>query len=408
MSDPSVGDKRKLGEKDVSHILCDRKEVISHIKFATTFNRIAKVHLFEANDELLEAIKENQDVKILGAAPESDAILCTRKNTFQIKKAETSNELLLVPPTEDPENDFTIENRNSFYYELSLADTSNKFNKLKEILRPTEYSGLSGEGKYFNDDVFMTFSDLQNIIQTSELELRKAMVEQGVVMIGEYTRLLSENTCREVSTDLIDTIIATGMSLDSVSEEQLRRDMPDADSEILKFILSRLGSRHEENAGNAGETWSLSTEKVQVEVVTQVFETAGKDKLWIEEDLMMAWSARFPGATTPDKSLLKGVALCEDCIMIDDTPMLVSSISSKQLLKSAKIIKCHRYFPVAKLSLDPPTRFKELFSARPRFTDPNDMEPYLSSLYGGIGQPKSLAELLMKYTRKDEDAYISK
>ena len=52
-------------------------------------------------------------------------------------------------------------------------------------------------------------------------------------------------------------------------------------------------------------------------------------------------------------------------------------------------------------------RFQELYTIRKSYTV-DELSPYLTDLHGGPGQPRSLLELLLTYTRTVDDKFLLK
>jgi hypothetical protein len=52
----------------------------------------------------------------------------------------------------------------------------------------------------------------------------------------------------------------------------------------------------------------------------------------------------------------------------------------------------------------PQERFRKLYSIKPKYVI-EELDPYCSGLVGGLGQPKSNAELVLKFSRIIESKY---
>eukprot|EP01034_Spumella_vulgaris_P021397 gene21397-27427_t len=136
-----------------------------------------------------------------------------------------------------------------------------------------------------------------------------------------------------------------------------------------------------------------------IEVPEDVFELVmGGESLKIilasREEFFEEWSLTTPGVTcsgpgmAEHEHLLRGLALRE--------PIAGNNSFA------------YKYFSIADLSLDPKTRFSQLFAVKPRFRL-DELEPYLVGLFGPGGVlPKSQAELLLQHTKCVDDLYILK
>lgn len=104
---------------------------------------------------------------------------------------------------------------------------------------------------------------------------------------------------------------------------------------------------------------------------------------------MLMWSMRTPGIVNPNEELLEGVALKEE-VYANGSPVLH-----------------YRYLSVDDLPIEAKLRFAHLFQVKNRYKL-KELEPYCLDLIGGVGQPKSLAELALQHARLIDDYYFSK
>lgn len=65
-------------------------------------------------------LKEGDSLTLIGEGGE-DAVLCSSKTTYAIKKVEMSNEIYLVSAFPSEKSDFTIEAAASHYYEVGIV-----------------------------------------------------------------------------------------------------------------------------------------------------------------------------------------------------------------------------------------------------------------------------------------------
>lgn len=101
------------------------------------------------------------------------------------------------------------------------------------------------------------------------------------------------------------------------------------------------------------------------------------------------WSSRIPGVVTPNEKLLSGIAITEEL--------------TKQGIKS----KYYKYLFEEDLPNDPKSRFAQLYHAKTSYKI-NELEPYCKAFYGGVGQPKSLVELVLIFSKVVDDSYYAK
>lgn len=101
---------------------------------------------------------------------------------------------------------------------------------------------------------------------------------------------------------------------------------------------------------------------------------------------MLSWAARTPGKAAPSPALLAGI-----CVKVE----------------SAGEERYH-FLPLEGMGgNDAVTRLQALFAIKPGYRQ-EELEPYLSPLVGGAGQPKAVPELLLLHARLVEGVYLAK
>ena len=96
------------------------------------------VRLIEISEDMAKCIERGEALSIIGSNDTSkggstDAVLCSQNKTFTIKKVETSNSVLIVPPSN--ENTYQIHSLSQYYYELK--PTPARTERIVELLRRT-------------------------------------------------------------------------------------------------------------------------------------------------------------------------------------------------------------------------------------------------------------------------------
>nr|XP_053651170.1 sister chromatid cohesion protein DCC1-like [Cherax quadricarinatus] len=109
------------------------------------------VVLLELDSTLLETIKQEQRAVLRGDLQEA-VVLCTKDKTYEVRKAETSNSLVLVPelslPGSEEAGDRTLHNRQVcgiHYTYLEVRPCKPRIQKLRELLAEVPYSGPQSE-----------------------------------------------------------------------------------------------------------------------------------------------------------------------------------------------------------------------------------------------------------------------
>ncbi|XP_071531976.1 sister chromatid cohesion protein DCC1 isoform X2 [Panulirus ornatus] len=165
---------------------CDGKEIV----------------LLELDAKVLETLKE--DSAVLRGDPEAGAVLCTKSRTYEVREAETSNSLVLIPhlslATGEGSKERTLQNRQVcgiHHTYLEIRPCKPRTQKLRELLEECPYSGSQGENQD-GEKTRYTWSDLLDLVQCSEEELDKALQElEAYHLYGDtlYT-LRDDKVCR--------------------------------------------------------------------------------------------------------------------------------------------------------------------------------------------------------------------
>lgn len=157
-----------------------------------------------------------------GGGKTEEAVLCTDSQTYEIREAETSNNLVIIPGLlwpkesnlnesldksceEDALNDINTSNSNidvtitrsiqtqcahkilNTFYEVHQIKP--KFRKLYELLQLTRYSGQENEYKIDKRFLF-TYNQLLATVQASSKELQEGFLEIRAMEIDNYFRIL--------------------------------------------------------------------------------------------------------------------------------------------------------------------------------------------------------------------------
>ena len=370
------------------------------------------VRLIELPADVLKGIEEGQTLKIIGPSGDgksssssssgsgssgsksgpTDAVLCTSSKTYTIKKVETSNSVFVIPPSDDGGCDFKIHSLSQFYYELKSAPPRTE--RVSELLRRAEYHGVASEEAEADaaetdpSAPLLTYSELRAEVQASDEEFAASLFALGVVELRGKMRLLSKTAVREVTRDLIDTLMERGWPIDRVDHQECLVAMPGTDPVLLEFALKTLGTPDSNNSSSSSSSsgsslWSLSREAVCQATAHILFNAqAVPSAPWDCDDFRGAWEARTPGAAPDEALLLRGIAL---------------KVDGKKTVGAAKggSDSCYVYLPVDGMAgCDLPGRLHQLFQVSPQL-QLVQLEPYFLDLVGGAGKPKTVAELLI-------------
>lgn len=338
--------------------------------------------LFEMNATLEKYVSSGNTFQIKGS--DHDAVLCTDSSTYSIKRVETSNDIYCVAPSCTSTFDVLFKCKD--FFELTLI--RGRVSKLLDCLKDTKYSGKSFEGG-IDRSKLMTREQIENIIEASEKEISSCLLEFNVIEMNGFMRLLDSTTLDETIEVLIQTITINDLSLENISESSILGLLPEYEPVFILYSLSKVGAKKAE-AG--GDTWEFNWEKIcrkTARFVMAKLANQNNNPLIKADEFMNEWEISTPGKGTPNVSFLEGLAIKEDIIN--------NKLSTIY----------YRYLPVDSLPFDAKSRFEKLFQVRSRYTI-EELEPYTKDLFGGVGQPKNHAELLVQCTKIIDKFYYSK
>lgn len=192
--------------------------------------------------------------------PDENVVLCTNNKTYDVKEAETSNSLLLVPDllfaastgvdetinnnSMECDSDTSFDKSNSSLNKstesddgaksprkLEYKDIINKFftyyelkpckprlAKLRRLLEPTRYQGL--ELEYAVDkSKLLNYDAIFDQVQASKAELNEELYKIQAIEIDGYYRLLEFDYEFRVLSYMLDLIDENSWPLDRVSKE---------------------------------------------------------------------------------------------------------------------------------------------------------------------------------------------
>ncbi|XP_052361240.1 sister chromatid cohesion protein DCC1-like isoform X6 [Oncorhynchus keta] len=213
--------------------------------------------LMELDDTLCKHIEAGKSLVIRGDQDER-AVLCSEDKTYDLKIADTSNLLLLVPGCLTPDQLTTDNQASSQLVHAQIWGFSNsywelrkrhpKLKKLKRLLmeNPYEGPGISGqedvtEGKY-------TMGDLLERIQASEEELEAQLQTIHACDVNGYWRLLDFDYEMKLLGHITQLVDSESWSFSKVplrvSLEELGRLEP---QEMIEHSFNCYGRRYTDN-----------------------------------------------------------------------------------------------------------------------------------------------------------------
>ncbi|XP_067126212.1 sister chromatid cohesion protein DCC1 isoform X2 [Centruroides vittatus] len=333
--------------------------------------------LMELDSSLLNELLKGKRYVIRGDKNDS-AVLCTDTKTFEIKEAETSNSLLLLPDINFPEeidNDDKTriinvkEITDIFHSYFELRASRPNIRKLKTLLEENPYQGE----EYEKDNVGRkyTFQDLLDVVQASQTELEKALYDIQAYLINGYWRLLDFDYMTRIFTFILNLVDSNSWPINEIPEMKLLDTLEDLEPrEIVKQSLYWFADLTEKVDDDGDKFFKLNERKVCRFYAEILLRPAGKFNL---EEFLECWEKCVPEGMVTSLSQLDGLALTD----YTSKPNVIY------------------FYPVSDLPDSVNERFYQLFKTQSKWTYDN-IYPYIKDL---TTSNQDVNVLLTKYTR---------
>ncbi|XP_029199227.2 sister chromatid cohesion protein DCC1-like [Acropora millepora] len=392
-----MADQRRVLE-DVNKLadaagLVNRKGLVQVLQFSHNPNN-DEYKLLELPHRILDTLKVGNSVTIRGDH-QDEAVLCTDKETYDLKIADTSNSLLLVPDCVLPKDEaFKSEVSPLVFREVSSCHTTYfelkqrrpKLEKLKFLLVGDLYKGPENEentGHLEDDSVkkrsLHTLADLLSKVQASETEILEALKKIEALEINGHWRLLDTDYKEKVVIGILTLLEEKDWSYEAVPVKECCDILQELEPRIiLEHCLSCYGevTNMETDSGDENTVYyRLSEDKICRFYAEYLLRQAGRFNY---HEFIDSWQQSVPEGMVTKSAHLAGIALTD--------------------MQSIPPVIWH--FSASDLPDDPVLRFMKLFKVQPKWTF-NEIQPYIQDL-AAPGQ--SLNALLMKFARSSTDA----
>ncbi|XP_020504649.3 sister chromatid cohesion protein DCC1 [Labrus bergylta] len=332
--------------------------------------------LMELDDNLCKHIEAGQSLVIRGDKEER-AVLCSGDKTYDLKIADTSNLLLMVPGCRSPD-ELTDSQESSHvvhrqiwgfcnsYWELRKQRP--KLKKLKKLLMENPYEGPAVGGQEENTENRLTMQDLLERIQASEEEIKTNLEIINACQIDGYWRMLDFDYEMKLLGHVTQLVDSESWSFNKVPlEDSLEELSPLEPKEMIEHCLNCYGKRYTENDK---VFYTLHEDKVCRATALLLLQNAVKFNL---REFQEVWQQSVPDGMSTRLEQLKSVALVDR----------VSHPETICLLR------------VDDLPEDTLDRFNHLFTLREKWTE-EDITPYIQDL---CGEKQTTGALLTKHAR---------
>jgi len=360
------------------------KGTIQTLKYSTEWMK-SDYKLLELNNELLQNLNQGDEIVIRGDK-DDETVLCSNNKTYELRAADTSNTLLLLPELTTPDCnntaaevecvDRSVLSCFSTYYEVRLIQP--RLERLKNILEKNAYNGKAEDEA--TKEKYAT-SQLLDIIQASEDELNVGLEKLGALQIDGCWRVLDTNYREKAFSQILALIEEKSWEWCRVplqhTCDMLQELYPDF---VMEYCLRTYGSLIEgendsEDFEMAGDLYKLDEAKVCRYYAEYILRPAlGKFNYY---EFMEAWEQSVPDGMEISKEYLSGIALTD--------------------LKSHPPVVWH--FTERNLPENPAERFNVLFKTRQKWKE-KDIVPYLENL---LAPGQKLSALFLKFARCSKD-----
>ncbi|KAL1521285.1 hypothetical protein AB1Y20_020954 [Prymnesium parvum] len=318
----------------------------------------ASYKLFELDDDVLQELTQSGGSLHIKGAPEDEALLCTSTNTFVLRLAESSNNMLLLPtqvPRDAPSDAADAEPL------LAVAQVMSHFELKKAAprtarLRPMlaafpwvaeeqrEESGdceegtvedegaaedEGGEGRRGEDAGRRAakrarrggrprYEELQHGVQCSEAELRVALQRARALEIDGEWAVLEAQYERDVTECILSLLVErewAHASLPVAECEQLcLEQFPDFSAIAVRHCLRSLSTAASAPWDEWQQALEASTLQLDAGAVCRFRASVllVQIEAWPEADFMEAWRDGVPAPMLPERKQLDGLAVAMD------------------------------------------------------------------------------------------------
>ncbi|XP_045552635.1 sister chromatid cohesion protein DCC1-like [Salmo salar] len=333
--------------------------------------------LMELDDTLCKHIEAGNSLVIRGDQDER-AVLCSEDKTYDLKIADTSNLLLLVPGCLTPDQLTTDNQASSQLVHAQIWGFSNsywelrkrhpKLKKLKKLLMENPYEGPVISGQEDVTDGKYTMGDLLERIQASVEELEAQLQTIHACEVNGYWRLLDFDYEMKLLGHITQLVDSESWSFSkvplSVSLEELGRLEP---QEMIEHSLNCYGRRYTDNDE---VFFALNEDMVCRATAQMLLQNAVKFNL---AEFQEVWQQSVPEGMGTRLDQLKSLALVDR----SSKPETISLLRVEDLPE------------------DTLERFTHLFTMREKWTE-EDITPYIQDL---CGEKQTSGALLTKYAR---------
>lgn len=370
-----MDDDLAYARKKIELARLDESEISPVIQSLSFSQDQQDICLFQLNSSIMDKISEGQVLTIRGN-PNETAVLCTDTCTYELKEAETSNSLMLLPELLWPEKCEQGELRvvpqdvcGVFHTYYELRNFRPNFKKLRTLLEINAYRGQEFEDESVKN---YTVESLLDFIQASKEELERALVDLQTCVINGYVRILDFDYKFNVLSQIVNVIESRSLPLDKIPKDSVIEALEDLiPKDIIEKCFIWFANETDEVDENGTKLYKLDEYSVCRIYAEVLLRAAGKFHL---EEFIESWQKSVPDGMVCDLKQLRGLALTD----MNYRPEVIF------------------HFPSDDMSENIADRFSKLFKVKEKWTY-DEIVPYLQDRAIAGNDVKSL---LIKYARE--------
>nr|XP_003224879.1 PREDICTED: sister chromatid cohesion protein DCC1 [Anolis carolinensis] len=331
--------------------------------------------LLQLEPELCAELESGRSLVIRGDR-EEHAVLCSADKTYDMKIADTSNTLLLIPGCETAEQlgadippdivHVQIAGVSKNFWELRRCRP--KLKKLKKLLMETPYEGPDSQQEQTSTNSKYTTEDLLDQVQASEEEIMQQLETLKACQIEGYWRILDFDYEMKLLNHVTQLIYSESWPFNKVPLTVCLQELgPLEPKNMIEHILMCYGRKYTDE----GETYfEMYEEKICKAIAQMLLNNAVKFSL---SEFQEVWQQSVPEGMVTRLDQLKGLALADH----SSRPETICLLNVEDLPE------------------DNQERFNILFKIREKWTEA-DIVPYIQDL---CSEKQTTGVLLTKYAR---------
>ncbi|XP_063989780.1 sister chromatid cohesion protein DCC1 isoform X3 [Diachasmimorpha longicaudata] len=341
-----------------------------------------KLILVEMDKHLSSCVQEDQGLYFKSGS-DGHLVLCSSIKTYEVKEAEMSNSLILIPELKlseeiekmgnDGEREVErINVERIFYTYYELRESRPQLGHLLGILGASCFKGIEYEGQIDKSSLY-NWERLRNSVQMSDGELRNALSENLVAEIDGHYRLIAFEYEARALTLMLDFMEENSWPPDEIDKEEtfeaLEELIPRA---VFDLIFTKYTTASAKKSTENRLLYAYETENV-CQLLAKVLLAASPRNAY--DKFMEAWRIGVPETMKPKERYLNGLAVIE----------YNRERGRKEIVA----------FPESSLAEEIQERFNQLFQAKDKWTI-DEIAPYILRL---TTQGSNVTALLTKYAR---------